>query len=314
MDDIMDDMRTFVSKNTSHFIKNVNKSEIEQLANQFYNFRHKKLHFCGIGKSGNIAQHVATILKSIGLNAFVLTVENITHGDLGCVGSQDIVYFLSKSGNTKELINIVDILDCEKTLVCCSADNKLCSKVESTFVVPFIGEGDINFNVIPMSSVVNTIIYFNMAVNLYVNKYKYQLTSYQKNHPAGNIGVLLQPIKNYVNCNIKTINNLNLSVQNCIKFLNDESLGVIVFTNETKLYGVITSKDILNLYKKGINLSEPINVHINTEPINITDEGQNIKSILPFIKQYNYFKHIPVVNADKQFIGLLDNKLLLDNL
>jgi arabinose-5-phosphate isomerase len=61
----------------------------------------------GIGKSGHVARKIAATLASTGTPAqFVHPVE-ASHGDLGMVGSEDLILGLSNSGETTELADIV---------------------------------------------------------------------------------------------------------------------------------------------------------------------------------------------------------------
>ena len=61
----------------------------------------------GIGKSGHVARKIAATLASTGTPAqFVHPVE-ASHGDLGMIGSDDVILALSNSGETSELADIV---------------------------------------------------------------------------------------------------------------------------------------------------------------------------------------------------------------
>ena len=61
----------------------------------------------GIGKSGHVGRKIAATLASTGTPAqFVHPVE-ASHGDLGMIGSDDVILALSNSGETAELADIV---------------------------------------------------------------------------------------------------------------------------------------------------------------------------------------------------------------
>jgi len=61
----------------------------------------------GIGKSGHVGRKIAATLASTGtLAQFVHPVE-ASHGDLGMIGSDDVILALSNSGETSELADIV---------------------------------------------------------------------------------------------------------------------------------------------------------------------------------------------------------------
>lgn len=61
----------------------------------------------GIGKSGAVARKLASTLASTGTPAFFMHPAEAVHGDLGMVTERDVVIFLSNSGETDEIINIL---------------------------------------------------------------------------------------------------------------------------------------------------------------------------------------------------------------
>lgn len=60
----------------------------------------------GLGKSGKIAQKIASTLSSTGTRALYLHPTEALHGDLGLVRSSDVAWMISQSGNTVELIEL----------------------------------------------------------------------------------------------------------------------------------------------------------------------------------------------------------------
>jgi arabinose-5-phosphate isomerase len=61
----------------------------------------------GVGKSGIVASKIAASLRSTGTPAVYLHPVDAMHGDLGLVGPADVGLFLSKSGESRELIDLV---------------------------------------------------------------------------------------------------------------------------------------------------------------------------------------------------------------
>ncbi|HEX6866401.1 MAG TPA: SIS domain-containing protein, partial [Caulobacteraceae bacterium] len=61
----------------------------------------------GIGKSGHVARKIAATLASTGTPAMFVHAAEAAHGDLGMVGSDDVVLALSKSGEAPELAAIL---------------------------------------------------------------------------------------------------------------------------------------------------------------------------------------------------------------
>jgi arabinose-5-phosphate isomerase len=64
----------------------------------------------GMGKSGHIANKIASTLASTGTPAFFVHPAEALHGDLGMITSADVVIALSNSGETSELLTILPLI------------------------------------------------------------------------------------------------------------------------------------------------------------------------------------------------------------
>lgn len=83
---------------------------------------------CGVGKSGLIGRKIAATLTSTGTPAVFLHAADSVHGDLGIVSTADVAILISKSGESEELLPLLEHLkrigvatiaiagDCESTL------------------------------------------------------------------------------------------------------------------------------------------------------------------------------------------------------
>ena len=61
----------------------------------------------GVGKSGHVARKIASTLASTGTPALFVHAAEASHGDLGMICADDAVLALSKSGEAKELADVV---------------------------------------------------------------------------------------------------------------------------------------------------------------------------------------------------------------
>src|SRR4030042_5436304 len=69
-----------------------------------------KVAVTGIGKSGIIAQKIASTFASTGTPAFFLHSAEGLHGDIGMLTGNDLVLAVSNSGETEELIRLIPVL------------------------------------------------------------------------------------------------------------------------------------------------------------------------------------------------------------
>ena len=68
-----------------------------------------KIFFTGVGKSFIVASKIAGTFSSIGISSIPLNPLPMLHGDLGILDTDDLVIFLSNSGETDIL---KDVLKC----------------------------------------------------------------------------------------------------------------------------------------------------------------------------------------------------------
>ena len=61
----------------------------------------------GVGKSGHVARKITATLASTGTPALFVHATEASHGDLGMIGAEDAVLALSKTGETKELADVI---------------------------------------------------------------------------------------------------------------------------------------------------------------------------------------------------------------
>ncbi|MBQ2540741.1 MAG: KpsF/GutQ family sugar-phosphate isomerase [Paludibacteraceae bacterium] len=69
-----------------------------------------KLVIMGIGKTGIIGHKIASSMASTGTQAIFVNAAEAVHGDLGMVCQDDVVMLVSNSGETNEILSVIDPL------------------------------------------------------------------------------------------------------------------------------------------------------------------------------------------------------------
>ena len=65
---------------------------------------------CGMGKAGLIGRKIAATFSSTGTRSHFLHPAEAVHGDLGCIGPQDLLIALSNSGETEEILTLMPVI------------------------------------------------------------------------------------------------------------------------------------------------------------------------------------------------------------
>ena len=128
-------------KNEVNFqLDNINEENIIDISKKIENCT-GNIYLTGIGKSENIAKHCCSLLKCINIKAFYLDPTNCLHGDIGTVNQNDIVLLFSKSGNTSELLLLLEYLEVKKSYnigICCNEKSNFNTSCNTVLVLPLI--------------------------------------------------------------------------------------------------------------------------------------------------------------------------------
>ena len=308
MDNIFDKTIKNQQDNFNNFIKKINSEDVYYLIDTLIYHKFENIYIIGVGKSQSIASYISDIFKSIKLKSFNINSNNLTHGDLGCICKSDLVIFISKSGNTKELLDIVNIIPCNKILLTCNNNSYLQQIVSKTLIIPFIEEADIHFNIIPSNSSTNILMFINFVINVYIEKSNLELNEYKINHPSGDIGFKTKQIKDFINKQITICTDFNLNNDEIIELLLSSKNGII-FENNKGFHGILTTKDVLKFL---INKPNEYSIYdlINTKPVILDNPNELIINKLELLQKYKIFKFIPIL-CNNKCIGILDNSLIL---
>ena len=212
-----------------------------------------KVIVSGVGKSGIIGKKISSTLASVGVPSFFVDASSCSHGDLGQIGSNDVLIIISFSGETSELKNIIQYANRNKKITLIgivSKKNSLLYKASDIkLLIPEVKEAGPG-NIVPTSS---TIIQLAIgdALALTISKLKgHKIKDYAEIHPSGSIGKSLY--MNVEELMIKT--NLPLcpeetELQKVLTIMEESALGSAFITTKRKLKGIITDGDLRRYFK-----------------------------------------------------------------
>ena len=284
-------------------IDNFNVDDIVRLAELIKNTSNN-IHFCGVGKSGNISKHCCDLLKSISISAFNFDVLNSTHGDIGSLKDGDMLVFFSSSGNTQELINITTNIKNKNIItvcVCCNSESKLADVCDLSILTPLKKEIGGNIDKIPTSSIMSQLLFINILTSML--KSSISLDQYKENHTSGSIGNHLLKIRDLLIAKDFPIVNIEqngvVDIHDVMLQMTEYKIGCCYFVDSNNnLLGILTGGDCrrLLLKKKHVITINDINDKFYYE--------SDVSLFLPEIKKL-HVKYIPVLDNLK-LIGIID--------
>ena len=153
-----------------------------------------KIIASGLGKNVPICEKFVGTLNSLGIDARFLHTNTAVHGDLGMVNKKDIVFLLTKGGNTIETVALGEYLKNRGTntwLMSFYGDGKASKVVDKKLIMHLINEGD-EWDIVPNNSTtVYLIILQGIALEI-GKRLGVTLDDFRINHPGGGIGARLK--------------------------------------------------------------------------------------------------------------------------
>ncbi|MBD1162208.1 KpsF/GutQ family sugar-phosphate isomerase [Pelagibacterales bacterium SAG-MED12] len=231
-----------------------------------------KVILCGVGKSGLIANKIASTLSSVGTASFYLSASDSSHGDLGSISKKDILILISNSGETNELKNIIQYANRNKILligIVSKKDSVLYKSSDIKLLIPKVTEAG---SIVPTSSTTSQLALGDALAIATMRQKKFNNKDFKKIHPAGSLGAQLKTVEDImlVGKAIPFVNE-NLKVKDALKVLNSKKLGfVLVRDKKNLLKGIISDGDFRRFTQKKQNLHNLLVKQIMTKnPIGI---------------------------------------------
>ncbi len=153
-----------------------------------------KIIASGLGKNVPICEKFVGTLNSLGIDARFLHTNTAVHGDLGIVGKNDIVYLLSKGGNTYETVALAEHLKNRGTdtwLMTFTEKCKSAEVVDKRLIMHLINEGD-EWDIVPNNSTTVYLIVLQGIALEVAGRLGVTLDDFRVNHPGGGIGARLR--------------------------------------------------------------------------------------------------------------------------
>ena len=105
--DIAKEVLKIEADSINRLIERFNEDEFNKAIDLMYNCKGRVI-VTGMGKSGLVGKKIAATLSSTGTPSYFLHPAESTHGDSGMVTRDDVIVAISNSGETQELMNLMN--------------------------------------------------------------------------------------------------------------------------------------------------------------------------------------------------------------
>jgi arabinose-5-phosphate isomerase len=253
----------------------------------------------GMGKSGIICRKIAATLTSTGTAAFFLHPAEARHGDLGVIQSDDVVIALSYSGETDELLRLLETIRRlgAKLIAITGGRQSTLAQAADVALDCSVAEEACPMNLVPTASTTAALAIGDaLAMTLLVDK-GFRVEDFANLHPGGKIGKRLMRVESLMHAGDKCpIVHATTRMRDVIYEMSRKGLGMTCVVDgtgeEASLLGIITdgdlrrhmegAADVLDLMATDVMTRNPVSVTRNTlaaEALNIMEQ-RKITSIV----------------------------------
>ena len=218
----------------------------------------------GMGKSGHIGKKIAASLASTGTPSFFVHPAEASHGDLGMITEDDVVVAISNSGESKELVDILNY--CKRfgiklISITKNPESSLGKAGDIVLKLPNNGEA-CPLGLAPTSSTTATLVLGDVLTAGLIERKCFTKSDFNARHPGGKLGSILQKVSDLMHTGAEMpILEENSDMQHVLLEMTSKRLGCVGFINSNgELTGMLTDGDLRRclspqiLEEKALNL------------------------------------------------------------
>jgi len=208
-----------------------------------------KVVVTGMGKSGLIAQKIASTMASTGTTATFLHSGDGLHGDVGIIRPDDLVISISKSGETPEMMDLLLYIKrsgIPLISITASENSSMAQQSDIVLYTPVAVEA-CPLDLAPTSSTTAALVVGDALAMALMKKRGFTDEHFAMLHPGGQLGKrLLMTVAGIMRGGEDNpIINVNESVKSLLFVISAKRCGAVcVIDDQGRLLGLVTDRDI----------------------------------------------------------------------
>ncbi len=266
----------------------------------------------GTGKSADVGQKIAGTLNSTGTRAYCLDATRAVHGDLGMLHPDDVVFALSHSGESEEIVRLLPSLKTLARAVVAMTSRRASTLAIKADVAIILGplEEVCPLGLAPSTSTTAMIAVGDALAFVLTRMRQFRRDDFARFHPAGSLGRKLLKVESVM----RVGSELRLALESeTVRSVfahprqSGRRTGAVMLTGaDGRLTGLFTDSDLARLFERRQDamLDRPIAEVMTRAPLTLTAGARLMEAVE--IMQSRKISELPIVDELERAIGLLD--------
>ena len=262
----------------------------------------------GMGKSGLIGGKIAATFSSTGTPALFLHPAEAVHGDIGMVVPGDVVLALSQSGETDEILRLLELirrLDVGLIAMTGSPGSTLGRHARIVLDVGIAREAS-PLGLVPTASTTAALALGDALAMALLERRGFTLEDFARNHPGGEIGRKVVTVAQLMHSGAESPQvRAHTPMRDAIRTMSERRLGMACVVREDgTLAGVVTDGDLRRHLGRGENLLEmTVDAVMSQRPVTI--DRQELAASALSLMEARKITSVVVVDDQNRVEGVL---------
>ncbi len=260
----------------------------------------------GVGKSGLIARKMAATFTSTGTPAMFLHPVESVHGDLGIVGSDDVAILISKSGESDELLGLIEALarlGVHMIAMTSERGSRLARHADVTLDLG-VREEACPHDLAPTTSTTVTLALGDALAVALLQEKGFQAADFARLHPGGALGRrLLTRVRDVMEQERLPVLRRSATMREAVVLLAGRR-GIAVVVEQDHVIGVVTAGDLTRLLEHEQDvLAAPV-VDVMTSTPRLAYDHELGSAVVHRMETHGIMA-MPVVTEHHHFVGVV---------
>ncbi len=207
----------------------------------------------GIGKSAIIGNKIVATLNSTGTPAIFMHAADAIHGDLGTIQEDDVVIFISKSGNTPEVKVLVPLIkkSTNKIIAITGNTDSYIARQADIVLNAYVEKEACPNNLAPTSSTTAQLVLGDALAVCLLEQRDFTSKDFARFHPGGVLGKQLYlRVRDLIANNAKPEVGPEATIKDVIYEISAKRLGTSAVVENDRVIGIITDGDIRRMLER----------------------------------------------------------------